>query len=148
MKSTTVSRMVGTYMFNNQLGEPGAANYDIYKEHGDIDEEDDDDEPNYLSMKPRCTNSRGGVDRTISGCSFMSTDTLSSNLSIFSNLSMLSSNLLLAGSSGERECKMNMARSVHSNLSLMSDVTDVLHTFDAVKHFLTKNNRGQLFQLV
>jgi hypothetical protein len=152
-------RQLEAYMFNHHLGEPASApNVQYDGEPSDLD--DDDDEPRYHSFArtgagggaaaaPRrqarrgSRNSRGGVDRTVSGCSFMSTDThLSTNLSIFSNMSILSENTYptsaggggaAALGSGARERKMNMARSVGSNLSLMSDVTDISNTLDDLR---------------
>lgn len=141
------------YMRNNHLGAPAASHHDDNPDFDEDDDEpsdldDDDDEPKYLSVaasaRPRrrgSRNSRGGVDRTVSGCSFMSTETFNSNLSIFSNMSLLSATLSSAAGSeadgvegsGARERKMNMARSVSSNLSLMSDVTDVSQAIDDLR---------------
>jgi hypothetical protein len=131
-------RQLEAYMFSHHMGEPVSASH---YGNGDGDDgmpsdlEDEDDEPKHQHGNARVAprrrasrrGSRGGVDRTISGCSFMSTDThLSANLSIFSNMSLLSD---AQPSCGARERKMNMARSL-SNLSLMSDVTDISNALD------------------
>lgn len=129
-------RQLEAYMFNNHLGEPASAGHYNHDSddgvHSDLD--DEGDEPKHQNRSratPRRHASRRGsrgVDRTVSGCSFMSTDThLSANLSIFSNMSLLSEN---PPSCGARERKMNMARSLSSNLSLMSDVTDISNALD------------------
>jgi len=67
-----------------------------------------------------------GVNRNISGASFMSTDTFKSNLSMLSGMSLLSSDC-------SREQRMNMARSVSSNLSLMSELTDMSQNLEELK---------------
>ena len=142
-------RQLEAYMFNNHLGEPGSSAHDAYHDDDDDDvpsdlDDDDEDEDALKYHQPRSAGagrqgpprrrrSSRGVDRNVSGCSFMSMDThLSTNLSIFSNMSMLSETLSATGG-GARERKMHGARSLSSNLSLMSDVTDLSHDLDDLR---------------
>jgi hypothetical protein len=77
-----------------------------------------------------------GVGRNVSGVSFMSTKTDNSKgMSLVSGMSMFSADLMSMGTT-TRDNKMNMGRSISSNLSLMSELTDLsqniddLHLFD------------------
>lgn len=70
---------------------------------------------------------RRGVGRNISGCSFMSSKTTKSaaNMSLVSGISL--SDIM---STTSREQKMSAARSVGSNLSLMSEISDLSANLD------------------
>jgi hypothetical protein len=126
------------YMSNNQIqNEP-------------LDHPDDDDhldspsdlEDDWEKERDRAfkKEKKRGVGRNVSGVSFMSTRTHTTDksamgMSLVSGMSMFSADLMSMGTAA-RENKMNMTRSVGSNLSLMSELTDLsqniddLHLFD------------------
>jgi hypothetical protein len=119
------------YMTNN----PTSNHQDHHEEDDQLDSpsdlEDDWEKERDRAFKKE---KKRGVGRNVSGVSFMSTKTDKSNgMSLVSGMSMFSSDMM---SMGTKENKMNMGRSVGSNLSLMSELTDLsqniddLHLFD------------------
>lgn len=126
-------RQLEEYMNNNQLLDNNDTAAGLLDDEDDSDLEDDwekEKEKAYRQQRSNA-NTKGdrGVNRTISGCSFMSTDTFKST-GLFSNMSMLSGT---SDSCGVREKMMNMARSVSSNLSLMSELTNISDTMEELK---------------
>lgn len=91
--------------------------------------EDDWEKEKAKAAKAFSPDSKRGVGRNVSGISFMSTDTIKSNLSMMSGMSMLVDD----AQSNSREKKMAHARSVGSNLSLMSELTDLSHNIDELR---------------
>jgi hypothetical protein len=118
------------YMTNN----PTPAHQDHHDDDDHLDapsdlEDDWEKERDRAHKKEK----KRGVGRNVSGISYMSTKTDKSNgMSLVSGMSMFSSDLMSMGTTN----KMNMTRSVDSNLSLMSELTDLsqniddLHLFD------------------
>lgn len=77
----------------------------------------------------RASSTKGGrgVSRNVSGMSYLTAK--SGGMSLVSGFSGLS-DLVSKTSQTERENKMSMARSVGSNISLMSELTDLSHNID------------------
>lgn len=90
------------------------------------DDEDDGLQDDWERERDAARLGDRGVNRTISGASFMSTDTFkSSGMSLMSGMSMLSE--------GSREKKMSTLRSQGSNLSLMSELTEISQSVDELR---------------
>uniref|UniRef100_A0A8J9X4D0 DUF6824 domain-containing protein n=1 Tax=Phaeodactylum tricornutum TaxID=2850 RepID=A0A8J9X4D0_PHATR len=100
----------------------------------DIDDEELEDdwekekEKNYAEQRSR------GVDRNASGMSMMSAKTTKSNMSMVSGFSGISDLM-----SQDRETKMNLNRNLSSNLSLMSDMTDLSQNIDTLSIYDEEN---------
>jgi hypothetical protein len=129
---------------NDALGLPDGGN-DL---HLKVDDDDDDQnasdleddwekekEKAYKQLKERNKNDKQrGVSRNLSGMSAMSTMTkgstmgmsLSSGLTGLSDMMSATTDLM----ENQRESKMNMARSVSSNISIMSELTDLSQNID------------------
>lgn len=134
------------YLSNNQIpnggeGPGGDMNHDSdlldFNENGSEYEEDfsvgNDEGSGENQVEAKAKRSKGdrerGVQRTRTGNSLMSMRTTkSTGLSIISGIESI--DMMSAQSLCTRESKMTMARSVGSNYSLMSELTDISHTID------------------
>lgn len=121
------------YMSNNQVTNAQLEHDDDDHLDSPSDLEDDWEKERDRAFKKE---KKRGVGRNVSGISYMSTKTDNSNgMSLVSGMSMFATDLMSTGTT-TRENKMNMTRSVCSNLSLMSELTDLsqniddLHLFD------------------
>jgi hypothetical protein len=108
---------------------------------GDDNESDLEDdwekekEKAYQQLKERTGEKRRGVNRNVSGVSMMSTFTKGSNMgmSLASGMTGLSDMLTATSVDDDvRETKMNFARSISSNISLMSELTDLSQNIDTL----------------
>jgi hypothetical protein len=121
------------YMSNNQILDQPVDHPDD-QEDSPSDLEDDWEKERDRAFKKE---KKRGVGRNVSGLSFMSTQTDKSamGLSVLSGMSMFSADMMSMGTN-TREQKLASTRSVGSNLSLMSELTDLsqniddLHLFD------------------
>jgi len=115
------------YMDNNQIGGESSNNNRADDDDCPSDLEDDWEKEREKNMRHQ--SGKRGVDRTQSGCSFMSHKTTKSGLSMVSGISsgMFSNDL---SSEGGRGRSMSGNRSLCSNLSLMSELTDLSENID------------------
>lgn len=103
---------------------------------GAIDNEDLEDD--WEKEKERnLEEQKRGVDRNISGISLMSAKTTKSNVSMISGFSGLSDLI-----NRDQDSKMELQRTLSSNLSLMSDMTDLSHNIDNLSIYDDDNGGG------
>ena len=128
-------RQLEEYMNNNQLLDNHEPGDDLEDDDDDSDLEDDweREKGQAYRQQQQKGNKAGdrGVNRTISGCSFMSTDTFKST-GLFSDMSLLSGELA-DNNNASRDDKKALNRSISSNLSLMSELTNLSDTMDELR---------------
>ena len=118
------------YIENIENQQSSSANFDNDNDEYASDLEDDWEKEREKNLQQQeqqqqqSSSSKRGVNRNTSGFSFMSAKTTKSGLSMFSGISAS------MFSEASREQKMNAGRSVCSQLSLMSELTDLSENID------------------